>query len=132
MDPVQTVGGGAGLKKIADALRTENFVIDAIYLIRLVRDNDDVDWVIRLATHERSREVLVKTFELRRDGKIPRFGDQVRVDTILPEDPEARRVIAQAQRYGYAPVEFEGVLLDGMLIDYALVADFPGAESAAA
>jgi len=132
MDPIQTLGGAAGLKKIADALRAENFPIDAVYLIRLVADNHDDHWVVRLVTRANSQDVMVKTFELRNGGKIPMFGARIGFAVVPPEDSEARQIIAQAKRYGYAPVEFGDVLLDRLYVDFALVADFPGAHVAAA
>jgi hypothetical protein len=132
MDPVQAAGSGAELRKIAAALRADKFPIEAVYLIKLESDEGYVDWVIRLVARAKLREATFKALELRRAGKFPAFGRQFRIDAIRPDHPEASRVIAHAQRYGYAPVEFEGVLLDGLLVDYALVADFPGAHEAAA
>jgi len=132
MDTVQMVGGANGLKKIADALRKEGFAIDAIYLIKLVHEDDREDWVVRLVTRGSSHDVVYRFFKLRNDGKIPRFGDRIRIDAITPDHPEASQVIAYARRFDRLPVEIETVLLDGMLIDYALVAELPGANAAAA
>jgi len=132
MDPVQTVGGACGLKKIADALRAEHFVVEAVKLIRLVADNEHVDWVIPLATRTKSREVIFKTFEPRRDGKAPMFGHQIRIDAVPTERPEAARATAHAQRFSSAPSEFGGVLLHSMRVDCALLAHFPRADAAAA
>lgn len=132
MDPIQTVGGVAGLKQIADALREEGFPVDAIYLIKLVSQEGDVDWVIRVVTRKGNRDTIFKVFELRRAGRIPLLGDRVRLDAIAPDHPEASRVIAYARRFGRPPVEIDAVLLDGMLVTFALVADFRDADAAAA
>jgi hypothetical protein len=132
MDPIQTVGGVAGLKQIADALRAEGFPVDAIYLIKLVSVEGEVDWVIRVVTRGRSKDAILKIFELRRAGRIPLFGGRLRIDAIAPDHPEASRVIAYARRFGRPPVEIDTVLLDGMLVTFALVADFRDADAAAA
>ena len=132
MDPIQTVGGAAGLKQIADALRGEGFPVDAVYLIRLVSVEGEADWVIRVVTRGRSREAILKIFELRRAGRIPLFGCRLRIDAIAPDHPEASRVIAYARRLGRPPVEIDTVLLDGMLVTFALLADFLDADAAAA
>lgn len=132
MDPVQVVGDAKGLKEIAKALRDEGFAIDAVYLIKLVAECGSVDWVVRLVTRRSSRDVIYKVFELRRGNKIPPLGPRVRIDAIPPDHIEASRVLDYARRFGRPPVEIEGVLLDGLYVDFALIADYPGADAAAA
>lgn len=132
MDPVTAVGRAEGLRRIAEALRAEGIGVEAVYLIKLVSDEGDVDWVIRIVTSRKSREVVLKIFDLRRGGRIPDFGDKVRIDPVPATHPEASRVIAYARRFADLPVEIETVILDRMLIDYALVADISKVGAAAA
>lgn len=132
MDPVETVGRAGGLRRIAAALREAGISVDAIYLIKLENDGGHVEWVLRVVTSRNSREVVLTIFELRRKGSIPRFGDKIRIDPIPLAHPEASRIIAYAQRFADLPVEIENVILDRMLIDYALVAELPEADAAAA
>jgi hypothetical protein len=120
------------MRKIAQALRGEGFVIHAVYLIKLVSEDGHADWVIRVVTPRRSRDVVYKVFELRRENKIPAFDQKIRIDAVSPDHVEASRVLAYARRSGRLPVEIEGALLDGLLIDFALVADCQGVDAAAA
>ncbi|MDJ0447214.1 hypothetical protein [Methylocystis sp. JR02] len=132
MDPVTTIGGAEGLCRIAEALRAEGIGVEGVYLIKVVSDEDDVDWVIRIVTSRKSREVVLKVFDLRRAGRIPEFGGKVRVDPVPATHPEASRIIAYARRFAELPVEIETVILDRMLIEYALVADIERVGAAAA
>lgn len=132
MDPVTTIGGAEGLRRIAEALRAEGIGVDGIYLIKLVSDEGNVDWVIRIVTSRKSREVVLKVFDLRRAGRIPDFGSKVRIDPVPATHPEASRIIAYARRFADLPVEIETVILDRMLIEYALVADIERVGAAAA
>jgi len=132
MDPVTSVGRAEGLRMIAEALRGEGIRVEAIYLIKLLPDHGDADWVIRIVTNRNSREVVLKVFALRRAGRIPAFGEKVRIAPVSPTHPEASRIIAYARRFARVPIEIESVILDRMLIDYALVAELPGADAAAA
>lgn len=132
MDPVTTIGGAEGLRRIAEALRAEGIGVDGIYLIKLVSDEGDVDWVLRIVTCRKSREVVLKVFDLRRAGRIPDFGGKVRIDPVPATHPEASRIIAYARRFADLPVEIETVILDRMLIEYALVAELARAGAAAA
>lgn len=131
MDPVQTVGGAEGLSRIADIMRREGFQIHGAYLINR-RSNDDIDdWVVAFVTSARPRDLIYRMARLRRDGAFPEMSG-IRIDTVKPDNPEAVGVVSYARRFDRLPVEIDGVLLDGLLVTYALVADIRDADLAAA
>jgi hypothetical protein len=132
MDPVTALGGAEGLRRIAEALRADGIGVESVYLIKLVSNEGDVDWVIRIVTRHKGRDVVFKVFDLRRAGRIGNLSDKVRIDPISPTHPEASRIIAYARRFAHLPVEIETVILDRMLVEYALVAELADAGAAAA
>jgi hypothetical protein len=133
MDPnAMVTGGSAGLRAIADAFRMNNFAIQGIYLIKITSDEGYEDWVVRLITSKRARDMINLLVRLRREKQLPAINSRVRFDVIQADDAEASRIIEYSRRMGDVPVEINGALIDGMFIEYALVADYPGADAAAA
>lgn len=132
MDPVQMVGGASGLERIAEALRREGHSIDAIYLIKLLRDGKSEDWVIRIVSPEPAFDVAFKFFALQSDGRLPPIGERVRIEVVAADDPETSPILSYARRFNRLPLEINTVVLNGVLVDYALVAELPKAGAAAA
>ena len=131
MDPIQSVGGAEGSKKLADAVHNEGFPIQRVCIANR-RSNDGVDAeAVGFVTGAQTRDVLYRLAGMRRDGVIREL-TRWRISAIQPGGPEASREIAGARRFDRLPVEIEPVPRGRMQIGYALVAELPGADAAAA
>lgn len=137
MDPLLLVEGGVdGLVRIAEAFRSKRVNVSAVYLIKVTGHAGDERWVIRLVTDEKSphvrRNMIVALIGLRREEALPRIDDSVRVDIVHIDDPEPMRVIQYAQALGGSPVIIKDSMLQGLFVEYALVALVPERDAAAA
>lgn len=133
MDTGQLVAGGAkGLAKVAELAREAGLPIYGVYLIKTTSDEGGVYWNLRLISPVRSRTVIEEIVRLRSAGSLPAMDFGVRIKGVPLDDPEARRVIAYAERAGELPVEIIDTPIDGLFVEYALVADLKRPEKAAA
>lgn len=120
--PLLVEGGAEGLDRIAEALRQQGLPIEGVYLVRLGFEDGGSEWVIRIvspATDQRS--ILVPALSLRRAARLPAINEKVRFSPLRPDHPEAARILAYARKYRERPLQLEGIGLDGLYVDYALV-----------
>ena len=133
MDTSQLVAGGAeGLRRIAELVREAGIPVQGIYLIRYTTDEGSVLWGLRLITPTNSLEVIRKVVDLRHKNRLPRIDPQVRIKGVPSDHVEASRIIAYAKNAFERPVEIIDTPIDGLFIEYALVADWPTTSDRAA
>lgn len=129
-------GGSKGLVRMAEAFRRSGFPVRAIYLVKRTTTDGEIDWVLNVVLSpfkpSDDRELVYALVRLRRDKKLPRIEEDVRVNAVAPDDVEASRVIEYARRLGEAPVVIRNTYWDGLYIEYALVAEYDHSTAAAA
>lgn len=129
-------GGDQGLVKIAAAFQGEGFPVQSIYLVKRTTNDGTIDWVVPVVLspfdpRDRRRfiEALVR---LREEKKLPFIDPALLIEAVPANDEEASRVVAYAARLGDPPIVIRDVSWNGLFIEYALVARFPGKDAAAA
>jgi hypothetical protein len=128
-------GGAEGLRTMATVLRNAGFAVHGIYAIKLVADDTGhVDWVVRIIVPEGSdqRAIVVACIKLRQQGKFPIMHSKFRFNAIGERHPEVQRIARIAHERNALPKIIEYELVDGMLIEYAVVADLQGFVAMAA
>jgi hypothetical protein len=129
MDTGELVAGGAeGLRRIAELVKGKGIPVEGAYLIKTTADEGSAFWRLRLITNARSLQVIHAIVDLRREQKLPRIDPSVRVSGVLGDDTEASRIITYAQNAVERPVEIIDTPIDGLFVEYALVADWPPAS----
>jgi hypothetical protein len=106
--------------------------VQGIYFLKLTTDDDSVFWNIRAVTAHDPRDFIFKFVELQNAGKIPPIDSDIRIKAVRPDDPEAERVLEYARQFREAPVVISNAAWKGLYIEYALVAEAPGLDRAAA
>lgn len=130
-------GGDEGIRRIAKAFRDRDFPIEASYLVRRrAFESDDPEWVVVFVVSpfrpSTDRDFIYAHVELRRAGLLPFIDPQVRLEVVSPDHIEASRLLAYARRIGAAPLVLRNVGTQGLLIDYAIVAEDRGNQARAA
>src|SRR3954469_5377471 len=133
MNTSELVDGGAdGLRRVAELVREAGIPVEAAYLIKQTAEDGSVSWNLRVVTPERSLKVIQTIVALRRDSRLPRIDPQVGIQGVTADNVEASRVLAYAKRAFERPVEIISTPIDGLFVEYALVADVPAASDRAA
>lgn len=133
MDTVEMVTCTADdLLRISHELKATGVDVQAIYFIKVTTVEDSVFWNIRVVTTHDPRDFFYKLWELRKAGRIPSIGTDVRIKAVRPDTVEAERVLEYARQFREAPVVISNVAWKGLYIEYALVAEAPGLDRAAA
>jgi hypothetical protein len=138
MDSSTLVEGGAdGLRRLADAYREDGFPVEAVYLIqRRSLEDDGSYWAVVLVispfqtTTESS--AIVAYVRLGQAHRLPAIAPEVRLEWVPPDHVEASRLLAYVRRNGAPPMVLRNVGTNGLLIDYALVAEDLGTRAQAA
>lgn len=133
MGPIEMVRCSADdLLRISQEMKRVGVDVQAIYFLKVTSNEDSVFWNIRAVTTHDSYDFVYKFSELQNAKKIPRIDSDIRIKAIRPDDPEAERVLEYARQFREAPVVISNVAWKGLYIEYALVAEAPGLEKAAA
>ena len=133
MDPIEMVRCSADdLLRISQAMKGIGVEVEGIYLLKLTADDDTVFWKIRAVTTHDPRDFIFKFAELQNAGKIPSFDSDIGIKAVPPDDPEAQRILDYARQFRSAPVVISNSAWKGLYIEYALVAEAPGLDKAAA
>jgi hypothetical protein len=120
------------LVRISHELKASGVDVRAIYFIKITTVEDSVFWNIRVVTTHDPRDFLYKLWGLRNAGRIPPIDPDIGIKAVRPRDVEAERVLEYARQFRVAPVVISNVAWKGLYIEYALVAEAPGLEKAAA
>jgi hypothetical protein len=129
MDTNALVEGGVdGLETVVRSLEHEGIVIRGAYLIRLTSDDGLSEISFRIVTEHDLRDVIHKFVRLRREARLPKVADEVRISPIRANDVEATRVLDYASRLGSAPVTIKEVFWNGLFIEDAVVVKLPSHE----
>jgi hypothetical protein len=131
MDPIKMVTY-EDLLKISAAFKRDRVEVEGIYFIKITTIEESVHWKVCVVTQHIQSDFIHKLIELRRAGKLPNLDPIVRVNPIRPSQTEARAVLDYASKFDRAPVTIRDVISNGFLIEYALVAEAPGLQKAAA
>jgi hypothetical protein len=133
MGPIEMVRCSADdLLRISQEMKRVGVDVQAIYFLKVTSNEDSVFWNIRAVTTHDPYDFVYKFSELQSAKKIPPMDSDIRIKAIRPDDPEAERVLEYARQFREAPVVISNVAWKGLYIEYALVAEAPGLEKAAA
>lgn len=126
MDPEPLVKNKAeAMREVAQAFEDAGFKIQEVYLIKTTTLDDDVFWHLRLVTDGDPRELIYKLVRFRRDGVLPVLDDEeLRVQAIRPSDLEASRILEYTSRFSSFPVTIKNTPINGIYVEYAVVAGY--------
>lgn len=138
MDPSTLVeGGSTGLDVVAEAFRSEGFPVEAIYLIRRRSlEDEETYWALVLVVspfqpNDEANAIGCYSM-LHQAGRLPEIESGVRFELVPPDHIEASRLLAYVRRRGSPPIVLRNVGTQGLLIDYAMVAEDRGNRARAA
>ena len=107
--------------------------VEGVYLIKSTADDGPARWDLRLITPERSLKVIQTVVRLRRDVACRGLTRKLGVKGVRPDNVEASRIIAYARSAYDGPLlEIIDTPIDGLVVEYALVADWSSASDRAA
>ena len=133
MDPEPLVKDNANaMLEIAKAFADAGFHIQEVYLIKNVTLEDAVFWHLRLVTDDDPRELIYKLVRFRRDGVLPELDEDLRVQAIRPSSLEASRILKYAARVRQRPLIIRNTPIEGLYVEYAVVAGWSERHVAAA
>ncbi|MEA2856230.1 MAG: hypothetical protein QOH98_551 [Methylobacteriaceae bacterium] len=123
MDPESLVRDRAKVMvDVGQAFADAGLHVEEVYLIKTTTVDDFVYWHLRLVTDDDGREVIYKLVRLRRDGGLPPLDDELRVEAIRPSSYEASRILKYAARVPQRPLFIKNTPIDGLYVEYAVVA----------
>jgi hypothetical protein len=133
MDPATLVDGGIeGLHRIVDVLEANDVPVSGAYLIKLTSEDGYEDIVFRVATTMQTHPFVFILVQLKREGKLPRIDDRVRIDAVSESSDEASRILKYAAQAGAPVVKIRGAGLNGLYVDEAIVVKWPKKQVAVA
>jgi hypothetical protein len=116
--------------------RKVGYPVEAIYLVKRTSIDGYEDWVVNAVLSPfkagSDRDFLQQLVRLRREKKLPRIDEQIRVNAVPPDHVEAKRIIEYARQMGEPPILIRNTFWDGLYIEYALVAEYDHTTAAAA
>lgn len=121
-------GGDEGLRRIADAFRTEGFPVRAIYLTnRRSYVTDEARWTIVIVVDPfrdgTDSDFIIAYTDLRRSGKLPYIDSGIRVQAVPADNVEASRTLEYARAVGRQPLVIRDAFWRGLSIEHVLVAE---------
>jgi hypothetical protein len=125
-------GGIDGMKSIVGALEAGGVNVRGAYLIKTTSDNGYEDLVFCVVTTDEQRKVINLAADLKRAAKLPSIDSKVRFAAARPSSTEASRIMAYAAEVGSPVVTIQGVGLDGLYVEDALVVKWSAKANVAA
>lgn len=133
MDLSTLVDGGVdGMKRIVNALEAGGIDVRGAYVIKSTSDTGYEDYVFNVVSADDQRKLINRVIDLKRAGKLPRIESRLRFAAARPSAAEASRVLAYAAEVGTPVVTMQGVGLDGLYVEDALVVKWSPKANAAA
>lgn len=130
--PALVEGGVEGMKRIVHALEADGINVRGAYMIKTTADTGYQDVEFCIVTSDDQRSVLNRIIDLKRAGKLPVVDGKVRFATARPSSTEASRIMAYAAQVGSPILTIQGVGIDGLYVEEAVVVKWPKKANAAA